>query len=235
MRASFTILLLAMAAISHCVPHGPGSDQHPQQANAESEFNEPIPPEFHGSWQKWHMKVEHDFDEADPESVFVLHDTRSIGKLSAFDILRMYGLQRDEVVGKGDGMGSHDDTEFVSKELKEKIVNQVLSLMDTNGDGEIDKQEWLAYSSKGGEFPDFGIGSGHEYDFEEEYEKHHWLKYHAENDPDSLVQHAEDVEHELLHHLHDIEHHAPDDSLKVHTARYPIRDDNIPDIFKAGL
>ncbi|VEU22239.1 DEKNAAC103238 [Brettanomyces naardenensis] len=198
--------------------------------NQESEFKEDIPAEFKGSWQKWHMKVEHDLDDADVESIFKLHDTRNVNKLSAYDILRMYGLARDEVVGEGNGMGSHDNTEIVGKELKEKVIKQVLALMDKNHDGEISLEEWKEYSGNGGEFPDFGLGSGHEYDFEEEYEKHHWLKYHSEDDPDVKVQHAEDIEHELLHHFHEIEHEA---KANVYNVRAPIRIEKIPARFIA--
>ncbi|QPG73212.1 hypothetical protein FOA43_000519 [Brettanomyces nanus] len=193
--------------------------------NKESEFKESIPQEFHGSWQKWHMKVEHDLDDADSESVFKLHDSKNANKLSAYDILRMYGLARDEIVGEGNGMGSHDDTEIVGKELKEKVIKEVMKLMDKDNDGAVSLEEWKEFSGKGGEFPDFGIGSGHEYDFEEEYEKHHWNKYHSENDPDVKVQHAEDIEHELLHHFHEIEH---EQSVNGYHIKAPIQEANIP-------
>lgn len=193
--------------------------------NKESEFKESIPEEFHGSWQKWHMKVEHELDDADAVAVFKLHDTRNINKLSASDILRMYGLQRSEVVGEGNGMGSHDDTEKISQQLKNKVVSKVMELIDKDHDNEISLKEWEDFSGKGGEFPDFGLGSGHEYDFEDEYEKHHWLKYHQENDPDVNIQHAEDIAHELLHHFHEIEHEQQPDGYNV---KSPLLMQNVP-------
>lgn len=201
-----------------------------QGVNRESEYKETIPQEFDGSWQRWHMKVEHDLDDADPEAVFKLHDTRNANRLCAYDILRMYGLARDEVVGEGNGMGSHDNTEIIGRQLKEKVVNKVMDLIDTNNDGEISLDEWKRYSSEGGEFPDFGLGSGHEYDFEDEYEKHHWIKYHSQNDPDVNVQHAEDVEHELLHHFHEIEH---EQIKKGEVVNSPILLDHVPAKFLA--
>ncbi|ODV86181.1 hypothetical protein CANARDRAFT_219172 [[Candida] arabinofermentans NRRL YB-2248] len=231
MRLELSFLSAALLLLQHASAH----DEH-QQANPESQFNEPIPAEFEGSWQKWHMKVEHELDSADSASVFKIHDTTNTDVLHPQDILRMYGLTRSEIVGKGDGMGQHDDSELVSDKLKARIIEKVMGLMDTDKDGTISLEEWMTYSSKGGEFPDFGLGPGHEYDFEEEYEKHHWLKYHAESDPDVLVQHAEDIEHELLHHFHEIEHENNEEGgeVKKHNTRYPIRLEKIPSIFKAN-
>ncbi|KAG7927242.1 hypothetical protein KL925_002613 [Ogataea polymorpha] len=214
----FSIFFLAWIAIAH------------QEGTSSQELREKVPDEFEGSWQRWHMKQEHDLDHADAKSVFILHDTRNAKRLSKLDILRMYGLLREEVVGRGDGTGSHDDTEVITDDMKNHLVQQVMSLIDKDGDGEISFDEWMEYSSKGREFPDFGYGPGHEYDFEEEYEKHHWIQYHAENDPDVMVQHAEDVEHELLHHLHEIEH---ENAGSGHNQRYTIRLSKIPPKFKA--
>ncbi|KAH3668881.1 hypothetical protein OGAPHI_002636 [Ogataea philodendri] len=203
-----------------------------QQDTSHQELGEKIPAEFEGSWQRWHMKEEHNLDHADPSSVFLLHDYRNVKRLNDKDILRMYGLMREEIVGKGDGTGSHDNTEIITKEMKNDLVRKVMALIDKNGDGEISFEEWLEYSKNGGEFPDFGFGPGHEYDFEEEYEKHHWLQYHAESDPDVNIQHAEDIEHELLHHLHEIEHEAPE-SESGYNKRVPIREFKIPKKFQS--
>lgn len=215
-----TIYYLAMAV--------PALAHQAAGINKDEEYNEKIPEEFKGSWQKWHMKEEHGMDDADNDSVFKLHDTRNAGSLSRLDILRMYGLQREEVVGEGNGMGSHDETEVVGEETKNKVVNTVMGLMDTDNDGEISLEEWRAYSKDGREFPDFGLGAGHEYDFEEEYEKHHWNQYHSKDDPDVKVQHAEDIEHELLHHFHEIEHEQ-EDGFHI---KAKILLDRIPDKFK---
>lgn len=228
------VALLALSA--KALGHGAGSHDY----NKKQEYNEPIPEEFNGSWQRWHMLHEHELDEFTPEAFFQIHAvTKSPEILTKNDILRMYGLSRDEVVGLGDGMGNHDDSELVSPELKDKIINTVMDLMDSNKDGVISLDEWLDYSNKGGEFPDFGLGPGHEYNFEEEYEKHHWLKYHADNDPEVEIMHKEDIEHELLHHFHEIEHDDTPDEYDAgvivrqkNTERRPILIKNIPTMFR---
>lgn len=158
------------------------------------------------SWEQWHMKNEHGFDDYDADSVFHLHVSDDKDALTSKDILNMYGLLRTEVVGKGDGMGSHDESEGISEATKKDIVNKVLSLCDYNRDGKITLDEWRQFSKNGGKLPDMGVGVGHHGDFEYEYEIHHWIEHHSENDPDIKIQHKEDLEHELLHHEHEIEH-----------------------------
>ncbi|KGK38462.1 hypothetical protein CAS74_003718 [Pichia kudriavzevii] len=205
--------------------------------NSKEEYNEQIPPEFEGSWERWHMFHEHQLDEFTPDVFFRIHAvSEGQNVLTSNDILRMYGLQRDEIVGQGDGMGGHDDSELVSPQLKDKVVSTVMNLMDKDGDGTISLDEYLNFATDGGEFPDFGIGPGHEYDFEEEYEKHHWLEFHANEDPDINIVHKEDVEHELLHHFHEIEHDDEDmhenPNGKKHNVRKPILVKNIPPMFQ---
>ena len=69
----------------------------------------------------------------------------------------------------------------------------------------ISQAEWLKFYENGGRLPDLGYGPGHHLGFEEEYEEHHWRKYHANDDPDVKIKHKEDIEHELLHHQQEIE------------------------------
>lgn len=226
--------LLKLAAFLG-LTHAHGNHGDPTY-NSQAEYKEAIPEEFHGSWQRWHMSHEHQLDEFTPAVFFQIHAISDNQKyMTPKDILRMYGLQRDEIVGQGDGMGGHDNSELVSPELKEKVISTVMALMDKDGDGQVSLQEWLDYSDNGGEFPDFGLGPGHEYDFEEEYEKHHWLEFHAKDDPDVKIVHKEDVEHELLHHFHEIEHdeenHEHPGSPK-HTVQKPILTKNIPPFFQ---
>lgn len=152
------------------------------------------------------MKQEHGLDEYEPGVFFQLHDAKNKGYLDSDDILNAYGLFRDEVVGKGDGLGSHDDSETISALTKKKIVKEIMDLIDPNNDGKITLKEYMAYAGKGGELPDLNVGVGHHGDFEHEYEVHHWNKYHRDQDPDIKVVHKEDIEHELLHHEHEIEH-----------------------------
>lgn len=234
-NAILNILVVALSLSSRFVAaHGNhGSNSY----NTPEEYREGIPPEFEGSWQRWHMFHEHGLDDFTPDVVFKLHAlSESPEFITKKDILRMYGLQRDEVVGQGDGMGGHDDSELISQELKDKVISKVFGLIDKNHDGLIDLSEWLEYSTGGGELPDFGLGPGHEYDFEEEYEKHHWLKYHSVDDPDVTVMHKEDVEHELLHHFHEIDHddediHENPNGVK-YNVRKPILVKNIPPSFQ---
>ncbi|CCH46587.1 putative secreted protein [Wickerhamomyces ciferrii] len=193
--------LLSLASIfTYTLAHGdhgsPGSDS--------TNLKESPPDGL--TWEEWHMKQEHGLDEYDAESFFTLHDSKNKNYLDADDILNAYGLNRDEVVGKGDGLGSHDDSEGISKETKDQIVKAILKMMDANTDDKITKEEYLKFANKGGKFPDLGVGVGHHGDFEYEYEVHHWNKYHKDQDPDIKNIHKEDIEHELLHHEHEIEH-----------------------------
>lgn len=157
------------------------------------------------TWEQWHMKEEHQLEDFDAESFFTLHDLQSKGFWNSDDILYVYGLTLESVVGDGSGMGAHDHEESITAEIKQKVVNKVLTLLDANENGEVSKDEWLLYSNHGGHLPDFGVGPGHHMDFEAEYENHHWNKYHRDQDPDVHIKHKEDIEHELLHHEHEIE------------------------------
>lgn len=225
---AISIALWAGQAIAH--------GDHHASYNAKEEYNEQIPQEYDGSWQRWHMAHEHDLDDFTPDAFFQIHAVSDPTYITPKDILRMYGLQRDEIVGQGDGMGGHDESELISPTLKQDVVNKVMGMIDANHDGKISMDEWLDFSTNGGEFPDFGIGPGHEYDFEEEYEKHHWLEYHANDDPDVNIMHKEDIEHELLHHFHEIEHDDEDQHENPGAAKYnvrkPILAQNIPPSFQ---
>ena len=125
------------------------------------------------SWEEWHMKSEHGLDDYDADSVFQLHLSSKKDALTRKDILNMYGLLRTEVVGSGDGMGSHDESEGITDATKEEIIDKVLSMCDYNKDGEITLDEWRRFSKNGDRLPDMGVGVGHHGDFEYEYEIHH--------------------------------------------------------------
>ncbi|AMD20036.1 HCL115Cp [Eremothecium sinecaudum] len=158
------------------------------------------------SWEEWHMEHEHQMKEYDAETFFDLHDLNKKGYFDSNDILSMYGLARSEVVGAGDGMGSHDNSEAVDKSLGDRVVKFIMDFLDVDSNNRITKQEFLEYAKGGKKFPDLGVGVGHHSDFEEEYEIHHWNKFHKDSDSDVKNVHKEDVEHELLHHEHEIEH-----------------------------
>ncbi|KAG0683900.1 hypothetical protein C6P42_005308 [Pichia californica] len=224
-----SLLLISSTSVQ---AHGDHGTDH-KNYNSQEEYNEKIPDEYNGSWERWHMAHEHEMTDFTPEAFFQIHAVSDPKLITRNDILRMYGLQREEVVGQGDGMGDHDNSENISPELKSKIVDTVLGMIDRDHNGVIEMSEYLDFCKNGGEFPDFGIGPGHEYDFEEEYEKHHWLKYHAEEDPDVKIMHKEDIEHELLHHFHEIEHDEEEDGKKKkYNVHIPILTKNIPSFFK---
>lgn len=194
------------------------------------------------SWEEWHMSHEHQLDTYTPEQFFALHDVKKKGYLDASDILSLYGLDRSEVVGKGDGMGQHDESEKVDEGMSTRVVNLIMRLLDVDDDSKIWKSEYLDFAKRGNKFPDLGVGVGHHSDFELEYEIHHWNKYHKDSDPDVKNVHKEDVEHELLHHEHEIEHEEKvqrgasrstvitDDELESR-----INKENIPAKFKNGF
>lgn len=60
------------------------------------------------------------------------------------------------------------------EERKEKLVNDVLALMDTDGDRTISRDEFHRYMKTGKTLPDYGYGPGHHGDDEYEYEIHHF-------------------------------------------------------------
>lgn len=157
------------------------------------------------SWEQWHMREEHQLEEFDASAFFALHDLQNKGFWNKEDILYIYGLTRESVIGDGSGMGEHDHEESINQETKDKVLRDILRLLDANANGEISKEEWELFSTHGGHLPDFGIGPGHHLDFEAEYENHHWNKYHRDQDPDVMIKHKEDIEHEMLHHEHEIE------------------------------
>ncbi|QLL32099.1 hypothetical protein HG536_0C02680 [Torulaspora globosa] len=158
------------------------------------------------SWEQWHMEHEHQLSKYDPETFFDLHDSKHKGYLDQNDILSLYGLNRGEVVGKGDGMGQHDDSELVDKDLADRVVALIMKLLDVDDDTRIMRSEYLDFAKRGNRLPDLGVGVGHHSDFETEYELHHWNEFHRDDDPDIKNVHKEDIEHELLHHEHEIEH-----------------------------
>ncbi|CAB4256544.1 similar to Saccharomyces cerevisiae YLR250W SSP120 Protein of unknown function [Maudiozyma barnettii] len=194
------------------------------------------------AWEEWHMLHEHQLEKYTPEQFFSLHDVQKKGFLDKHDILALYGLDRREVIGTGDGMGQHDQSEEIDEQLGERVVSFIMRLLDVNDDNKVLKSEYLDFAKADHKFPDLGVGVGHHSDFEQEYEIHHWNKFHKDNDPDVKNVHKEDIEHELLHHEHEIEHEEKeqrsssratvitDDELE---SRIELK--NIPQRFKNGL
>ncbi|EGV65626.1 hypothetical protein PSN45_003602 [Yamadazyma tenuis] len=184
------------------------------------------------SWQDWHMLEEHQIEQYDPITFFKIHDLNDNGRWETTDILNIYGLARDTVVGDGSGMGQHEHGhETITQQAKDHVVETILSLMATNGDRHISAQNWVDFTSSGKQLPDFGYGQGHHLDFEREYEEHHWNQYHKDQDPEVLIKHKEDIEHEMLHHEHEIEQShnmAPDIRGITKNFQSPIKLHNLP-------
>lgn len=169
----------------------------------------------HLNWEQWHMIEEHGLDVYDADTIFKLHDLSDNGEWSHRDVLNLYGLLRELIVGDGSGMGEHDHShEQFTQQDKDKVISTVFGMIDSNKDGIISLQEFKDFKQLGNSLPDLGYGQGHHLDFESEYEEHHWLKYHQNEDPDVLIKHKEDIEHELLHHEHEIDL-SHDDNLQL--------------------
>jgi hypothetical protein len=92
-----------------------------------------------------------------------LHDFDDDGQWDESEILKTYGM---------DDPSAKD----VPQDKKDNIVSEVMRLIDTSGNGLIEKDEWMVFSNAGKELPDFGLGPGHHWDMEMEYEIHHWEK-----------------------------------------------------------
>lgn len=199
-----TLRLVALCLGSAALVQAHGSDHGSD--HVESDPND--------SWQVRHMKEEHGFDEFDSLSFFKLHDLDGSDVWSKSDILNLYGLLNQEFVGDGSGMGKHEESTEIKEETKKKVLDTVLLLIDTNKDNQVSLEEWKSFSDAGNELPDFGLGPGHHGDYEYEYEVHHWLKYHAKDDPDVKIVHKEDIEHEALYHAHEHEDN-PNDHQEV--------------------
>jgi hypothetical protein len=64
----------------------------------------------------------------------------------------------------------------VTQEKKDEIVAEIFKLLDVNGDQIVERDEFEMYYAHGKVLPDFGLGPGHHWDMEMEYEIHHWEK-----------------------------------------------------------
>ena len=109
---------------------------------------------------------EHHISNFDAASFFSLHDYDDNGSWDQSEILKTYGM-------------NDPSAKDVPQEKKDEILKEVLKLMDHNENGQIDKHEWLQFAGEDrkGTLPDFGLGPGHHWDMEMEYEIHHWELY----------------------------------------------------------
>ncbi|KAK9454801.1 hypothetical protein V1511DRAFT_500998 [Dipodascopsis uninucleata] len=167
------------------------------------------------SWAKMHMREEHNIEDYDPRSFFSLHDSDKSDTWTRLDIMNLYG-----VYNRMDPTGQRKQP--ITPKEQRKVVEKILDLMDTNKDDVVSMQEWIDFNEKGGELPDFGLGPGHHGDVEYEYELHHWLKYHSEDDSEESLTHPEDIEHEKI--FHNIEHQVLADQENNIPAKFLILD-----------
>ncbi|KAJ2896198.1 secretory pathway protein [Zalerion maritima] len=138
------------------------------------------------NWMTKHMAGEHHITSFDHLSFFTLHDFNANGQWEVDELLRMYGLFDDS--------NSH-----VNPQQREALGQRLLDLLDLDGDGIVQREEWDQFVKDGKELPDLGTGPGHHGDDEYEYEIHHWEKYHNEDSPMEELNHPEDIEHFRKH------------------------------------
>ncbi|KAF8251543.1 hypothetical protein K440DRAFT_538828 [Wilcoxina mikolae CBS 423.85] len=131
-------------------------------------------------WALRHLISEHHITNYDAGAFFTLHDFDNSHTLSRDEILRLYGSPTQN---------------------QDHIWHTLRSQIDANNDGELSYHEWMEWSRRGGELPDFGTGLGHHGDDETEYEIHHFEKFHKDDreDGSDMVMHQEDLDHFKLH------------------------------------
>lgn len=90
---------------------------------------------------------EHHIDHFDAGSFFTLHDFDGRGAWTPDEILRTYGL-------------ADESTKHVGEDKRAEVVKEILKLCDTNGNGIVERKEWMKFSEGGGKLPDFGVSVG---------------------------------------------------------------------------
>ncbi|CAE6514183.1 unnamed protein product [Rhizoctonia solani] len=141
-----------------------------------------------------HMASEHHIDAFNPSTFFQLHDLDRNGILDRNEIEAIYGVHH--VYSK-----RKTPTEEAQAAKAKQVADAVLAAMDTNGDGFVTMEEFLAKGLDA--LPDFSsLGAeGHHYDVESEFFLHHEEMYHStpETQTDESYNHPEDIEH-FAHH-----------------------------------
>ncbi|KAI9679492.1 MAG: hypothetical protein M1817_005514 [Caeruleum heppii] len=172
----------------------------------------PLPDD--ADWATRHMAEEHHIGNFDPGAFFSLHDFDSSGAWTADEILRTYGLESEE-------------NKDVLPERRNEVVREIMRLLDSNGDGKVEREEWMQFNKNGGKLPDLGLGPGHHGDDEYEYEIHHFEKYHDENTREEDLIHPEDIAHFKKH---DME--ADEEERQMKLDAMPVVEQNIPAKFR---
>ncbi|KAI0997737.1 hypothetical protein K3495_g10454 [Podosphaera aphanis] len=179
-----------------------------------NEHQKPLKIEPIVDWATRHMAEEHGIDSFDRASFFSLHDYDENGSWDVNEILKTYGM---------DDPSARD----VPVTIKNEITRTLLSLLDTNTNNVVEESEFLLFD---GPLPDFGLGPGHHWDIETEYQIHHWNVFHDENTKEEDLTHPEDIEHFRLHEQYENE-------AKEQTAmdKLTIVQVNIPNKFRKDL
>ena len=100
-----------------------------------------------------YLTEEHHIGNFDAGAFFALHDFDNSGVWDRYEIQKFYGL--DDVSNKD-----------LPQSKRDEVLNTVLGLMDKNGNGEVERDEWFQFIKEGGSLPDFGTGPGHHGSFE---------------------------------------------------------------------
>ena len=58
--------------------------------------------------------------------------------------MRTYGLE-------------DESAKAVTQEKRGEVVREVLKLLDTDGSGQVTRDEWMVFCARGGKLPDFGV------------------------------------------------------------------------------
>lgn len=191
-------LLLGLATLSPYTLGGARAHEHADDAS-----NEPAEVAGfkqtdieHESYIQRHMRTEHHIMAFNLGSAFALHDLDRNGVLDRAEIEAIYGVHHSE-------SKKLSPTHEVHDEKANKIVREVLFLMDKNGDGLVTKQEFIDAGPTGLPlFDEFDVKSlGHHYDEESEFFVHHEEVYHntPETQTDEAYSHKEDLEHFAKH------------------------------------
>ncbi|OIW27729.1 hypothetical protein CONLIGDRAFT_634069 [Coniochaeta ligniaria NRRL 30616] len=170
---SLVVLSLAGRTV---LGHGDHGEDHGQQPLVAGDAN----------WMTTHMAEEHHISDFDAASFFTLHDYDADGNWEPLEIQRTYGLM-------------DESNKHITPERRAEISREVMGMLDANGDGRVDQDEFKRFIAEGNTLPDVGTGPGHHGDDEYEYEIHHWEKYHDENTKLEDLTHPEDIEHFKKH------------------------------------
>ena len=106
---------------------------------------------------------EHHIGNFDPGAFFSLHDFDDNGFWDSAEVLKFYGME-------------DESAKDVTETKKHEVVDKIMEIMDKNDNGLVEREEFMKFSADGNVLPDFGLGPGHHWDMEMEYEIHHWEK-----------------------------------------------------------